>query len=135
MRGRWLFFSPLCCKPLSISAAGRLRQAERPARQLTTGLQRQDDVGTADIGDEVASVLDWGLREPLATLSLIGAYPFDAALQSSVVRRDTEFSRDDNDQARAVAVTFLGAERLAVVPSRPFQSVRKPAVDQPPSSS
>src|ERR1700691_2821808 len=111
---------PSLMPSLSTSAAGRLRRPERPARQLTTGLQRQDDVGTADIGDEVARVLDWGLRKPLATLTLIGAYPFDAALQSSIVRRDTEFSRDDNDQARAVAVTFFGVERLAVVPSQPL---------------
>src|SRR5438477_13046712 len=83
-------------------------------------MQRHDDVGTANIGDEVASVLDRGLRTPLATLALLGAYPFDAALQSSVVRRDTEFSRDDNDQARAVAVTFFGVKRLAVVPSQPL---------------
>src|SRR4051794_39038843 len=105
---------------LSTSAAGRLCRAERPAWQLTTGLQRQDDVGTADIGDEVAGVLDRGLRKPLATLALISAYPFDAALQSSVVRRDTEFSRDDNDQAGAVAVTIFGVERLAVVPGHPL---------------
>ena len=108
---------------ISASAAGRLRRAEGPARQLTTCLQRQDDVGTTDIGDEVAGVLDRGLREPLATLALIGAYPFDAAPQPGVVRRDAEFSRDDDDQARAVAVTFLGVERLAVVPSQPLEMI------------
>ena len=104
----------------SASAACLLRWAERPARQLTTGLQGQDDVGTAGVGDEVASVVDWGLRKPLAALSLIGAYPFNAAPQPSIVCREAEFPRYDHDQAGAVAVTYFGVERLAVVSGKPL---------------
>ncbi len=87
---------------------------ERPTGQLAAGLQREDGVGAADIGDQVAALVDRGSRKPLAAFTLIGAQPIDAAPQSRVVRRDTEFPRDDDDKSGSIAVTGFGVERLAV---------------------
>ena len=74
----------------AILLACRLGSTERPARQLAAGLQGKDGVGAAGIGDEVAAVVDRGLRKPLAALALIRANPIDAAPQSRVVRRDVQ---------------------------------------------